>query len=196
MLTCVVVLAGGGSRRLGRDKLAVRLAGVTVLDRLLDGLERVLPAVPVVVVGRARVTQRAVTWLVEDPPGGGPVAGLARALDQLADQPEALVAVVAGDQPFAAAAVHRLAAAAAVSSSAAVVAADAAGVMQPLLGVYRCGALRAAIGSERSGRSMRSVLARLDVTVVEVDPRWCIDVDTAADVRAARRVAEHFPTGL
>ena len=51
MVSRVVVLAGGGSRRMGRDKLAADLAGVPVLDRLLAGLAAALPGVPVLAVG-------------------------------------------------------------------------------------------------------------------------------------------------
>ncbi|HEX3004529.1 MAG TPA: NTP transferase domain-containing protein [Angustibacter sp.] len=185
MLHCVIVLAGGSSRRLGHDKIVAALATGTVLDELLGSLDEQLPATPVVCVGPPRVTQRQVTWLIEDPPGGGPVAGLARALDDVPDA--AWLAVVAGDQPFAGPAVGLLAreAAGAPSDVDAVLALDD-GHAQPLLAAYRAGPLRAAIGDQRADRSVRSVVRALRVREVAVPPGSALDVDTADDLQRAR----------
>ena len=192
VLRCVVVLAGGGSRRLGYDKISARLGDTTVLDHLLDGLVGALPGVPLVGVGPPRATRQAVTWVREDPPGGGPVAGLARALQELApdDGPDdGWLAVVAGDQPFAAQAVAVLAERAGRADADAVLALDD-DRPQPLLGVYRVGALRAAIGNDAADRSVRSVARVLRVVEVPVPPGAARDVDTADDLAAARRAAE------
>ena len=90
----VVVLAGGTSRRFGSDKLDARLRGLTVLGSVVGSL----PARwPVVVVGPPRDCGRAVTWTREDPPGGGPLAGVAAGVDVVQTE---IVAVVAGDMPF------------------------------------------------------------------------------------------------
>lgn len=185
MLHCVVVLAGGSSRRLGQDKIVAPLAGGTVLDELLATLGRRLPDTPVVCVGPPRDTQRQVTWLIEDPPGGGPVAGLARALDDVPDG--AWLAVVAGDQPFAGIAVELLAreAEGAPSDVDAVLALDG-GRAQPLLAVYRADPLRRAIGDDRADRSVRSVVRALRVAEVAVPQGSALDVDTADDLERAR----------
>jgi len=185
VLHCVVVLAGGSSRRLGHDKIVADLGGGTVLDELLSTLDRRLPGTPLVCVGPPRDTQRQVTWLIEDPPGGGPVAGLARALDDVPDG--AWLGVVAGDQPFAGAAVALLAREVAVASSDvdAVLALDD-GRAQPLLDVYRAGPLRAAIGDDRADRSVRSVVRALRVQEVAVPAGSALDVDTADDLERAR----------
>src|SRR5881409_3827494 len=76
----VVVLAGGGSRRLGRDKLAEDLDGRPVLRALLDGVRAVAPDAEVVVVGPPGRAVAGAIVVREDPPGGGPVAGLAAGL--------------------------------------------------------------------------------------------------------------------
>ncbi|MGN6300391.1 MAG: molybdenum cofactor guanylyltransferase [Angustibacter sp.] len=188
MVHQVVVLAGGSSRRLGHDKIVAALADGTVLDGLLEALRRRLPGTPVVCVGPPRDTQRQVTWLIEDPPGGGPVAGLARALDDTPD--DAWLAVVAGDQPFAGPAVAELARAAeaAPSDVDALLARDD-GRAQPLLAVYRAGPLRAAIGTERADRSVRSVVRGLRVQEVAVPAGSALDVDTAEDLERARALA-------
>ena len=80
-----VVLAGGSGRRLGGvDKAALEVAGATLLDRVLlasAGAGRT------VVVGPPRRTVRDVIWTLEDPPAGGPLAGLEAGLRALCDLP-------------------------------------------------------------------------------------------------------------
>ncbi|MGW6282137.1 molybdenum cofactor guanylyltransferase [Kribbella sp. NPDC055071] len=75
-----LVLAGGGSTRFGGvDKAMLVLEGVTLLDRVLAATGG---AVSTVVVGPVRTTCRPVEWTVEDPPSGGPVAGIAAGLSR------------------------------------------------------------------------------------------------------------------
>ena len=90
-----IVLAGGAGRRLGGvDKAALEVGGRTLLDRVLAAL---VDARRVVVVGPSRSLPPGVIVTSEQPPGGGPVAGLAAGLD-LVEAP--LVAVLACDLPF------------------------------------------------------------------------------------------------
>jgi molybdenum cofactor guanylyltransferase len=186
----VVVLAGGGSRRLGRDKLAVRLRGLSVLDHLLTGLPPVTAGAPVVAVGARRETTVPVHWVREDPPGGGPVAGLARGLAPVTGLddvgPADLVCLLAGDLPFAGAAVPALLGALAARPEVdAAIATDGADRDQPLLGVYRSGPLLAAVGPAPAGRSMRSVSGHLHLARVPCLSRATLDVDTERDVQRA-----------
>ncbi|NEA33116.1 NTP transferase domain-containing protein [Streptomyces sp. SID13031] len=70
-----VVLAGGGSTRFGGvDKALLVLDGVSLLDRVLTAT---IAAESTVVVGPERAVCRPVDWTLENPPGGGPVAGIA-----------------------------------------------------------------------------------------------------------------------
>lgn len=187
----VVVLAGGRSRRWGgTDKTAALLAGRPVLRHVLDGVRAAFgPDVPVVVAGPAGhpCADDAATgarWVLEDPPGGGPVAGLAAALAVL---PQArLVGVVAGDVPFGGPAVHRLVTALGASDGDVLIGEDARGRRQPLLGAYRVAALRAALAAAPAdGRAVRDVLAGLDVRTAPVDDRECLDLDTPDDLALA-----------
>jgi molybdopterin-guanine dinucleotide biosynthesis protein A len=96
--TVAVVLAGGTSRRFGTDKLAHPVAGRPLLDHTLAGLP---DDVAVVLVGPSRPTERPVTAVWEDPPGGGPTAGLVAGLRHALAVGAELVLVLPGDAPGA-----------------------------------------------------------------------------------------------
>ena len=101
----VIVLAGGESRRFGSDKLVAVLDDRTLLDHALDGI----PAgAMVAVVGPERPLSRAVTFLREDPPGGGPAAGLITGLQWALDQRATMIATLPGDAPAGGRAALRL----------------------------------------------------------------------------------------
>lgn len=91
-----VVLAGGRATRLGgADKASIEVHGRTLLEHALDA---VIDAAEVVVVGDQVPTDRPVTFVVEDPRHGGPVAGLLTGRDALLRRTPSLV-VVAVDMP-------------------------------------------------------------------------------------------------
>lgn len=182
-----VVLAGGAARRMGRDKLAEAFDGGTVLDAVLTGIP---VDVPVVVVGPRRPTARLVLVTSEDPPGGGPAAAIAAGVSTLAALDVPLVAVLAGDAPFAPAAVPALLAALRRDTTAdAAVALGADGRAQPLLAVYRSDALARATTGDLSSRPARALMDHLAVVRVPVAEEVTLDVDTPADLEAARRTA-------
>ncbi|HKG49454.1 MAG TPA: NTP transferase domain-containing protein [Actinomycetales bacterium] len=186
----VVVLAGGPSRRLGQDKLAADLGGGTVLDVLLEGLAKATADADVVVVGPHRPGPADLLRVREDPPGGGPVAGLAAGMATnlgrgLGD--DDLVAVLAGDQPFAARALPVLATVVGGDWDGAV-GVDRDGRDQPLLAVYRAGPLRRAIGRHPAGARVRDVVGRLRVARTPLPEDSSVDVDTVADLERAREV--------
>lgn len=90
-----LVLAGGGARRMGgADKPAVTVGGRTLLDRALTACA---DADASVVVGPRRTTYRPVTWAREQPPGGGPLAGLDAGLRHVSRD---TVLVLSADLPF------------------------------------------------------------------------------------------------
>ena len=97
-----VVLAGGAGRRLGgADKPWVVVAGLPLVDHVL---EAVRSARCVVLVARPELARAGVLMTLEDPPGGGPVAGLAAGLavlDHEAPADDGLVVVLACDVPAA-----------------------------------------------------------------------------------------------
>lgn len=173
----VVVLAGGTSRRFGADKLGARLHGSTVLETVVGSLPE---GWPVVVVGPLRECGRLVTWTREEPPGGGPLAGVAAGVLRVHTP---VVAVVAGDMPYAGPALVRLVAAlrTAPSQVEAAVATDDDGVANPLLAVYRTASVRRALPIPATNRPAKMLLAVPHIEVAVSGPA-SRDVDTPADL--------------
>ncbi|MBD7916767.1 nucleotidyltransferase family protein [Cellulomonas sp. Sa3CUA2] len=183
----VVVLTGGTARRLGGvDKTDVDVDGRSVLRRLLDGVG----ALPVVVVGPPRDVGRDVLWTREDPPLGGPYAAAAAGVEAgLAAHPDAqVVLLLAGDQPFAGAAVAALRRALTDDVDAAL-ATGPDGRPQPLLAAYRLSAVRERLTGAVRDRPARDLVVGLRTVSVPLDPRTTLDVDDPDDLAVARRLA-------
>lgn len=183
-----VVLTGGTAVRMdGVDKASIELGGVTLLERALAAT---MSALEVVVVGAEVPTSRPVTFTREDPPGGGPAAGILAGLDRFLTPPD-LVGVLAVDMPKVnAGTVARLVWA--VEADPAVdgaVLVDAEGRRQPLAAVYRYAALTAARPSEREaehGLSVRRLVGMLRLVDVPVVGEEARDVDTWEDLAELR----------
>lgn len=176
-----VVLAGGSGRRMGHvDKALVDVGGAAMLTRVLAA---VAGARQVVCVGPRRATPVPVTWLLEQPPGGGPVAALAAALPAIEAE---VVVVLAVDLPLVdAATITTLVAA--IGDRDGAVALDDDRRAQPLLAAYRRDRLAAAVGlvGEPAGARARDLVAGLDLTHVVVGVE-ATDCDTPEQLRVAR----------
>ena len=177
-----VVLAGGTSRRFGRDKLAADPGDApTLLDAALAALP---PAADVVVVGPARDTVRPVRFVREEPPGGGPAAGLVTGLATALASGAELVLVLPADAPHAGrAAVRLLEQLTAEPGVAALVATDDEDREQPLqLALRRSAAeklVRLAGPDGGAGASARRLVRLLDPPPVRgpLPPDGTFDVD-------------------
>lgn len=98
----LLILAGGSSRRMGRDKATLDAGNGTILDQLLT---RLVPLVEEAIVAGPPTTEAPGARVVADQfPGSGPLAGMQAGL-LAATRP--WVWVVAGDLPDADAAVGR-----------------------------------------------------------------------------------------
>ncbi len=198
-----VVLAGGSAARMGGiDKAGIELDGVTLLERALAAT---MTAFEVVVVGEQVPTSRPVTWTMEDPPGGGPAAGLLTGLGCFLRSPE-LVQVLAVDMPQVSPGTFaRLAEALGgpasdpldgLASTAAYDAAllvDDSGRRQPLCGVYRRDPLLAAAptaAEEWHGLPVHRLVQPLRVVEVAARGAEPRDVDTWSDLRAIREARQ------
>jgi molybdopterin-guanine dinucleotide biosynthesis protein A len=184
-----VILTGGTAVRLGgADKASIEIDGRTLLEHALAGTAA---ADEVVVVGPEVPTSRPVTWTREDPPKGGPAAGVLAGLDALAARPD-LVCVLAVDMPrFSTATLDRLLGAltGAGENADAACLVDAGHRKQWLAGVYRYEALQAARPDAREaehGLSIRRLMLPLRIVGVPTSGSEARDVDTWADLRDLR----------
>lgn len=173
-----IVLCGGAARRLGgADKAAVVVGEQALLDRALDAVAQ---ARTTIAVGPQRASSRDVTWTLEDPPGGGPVAGIAAGLELVTAD---VVVVLGVDFPFVGPE-HVARLLAAIEGDGAIYM-DATGRHQFLIGAYRAGSLRTALsGRTAHGAAVTGLVRGLDLVSL-ADPRVTQDVDTWHDARAA-----------
>ncbi len=211
----LLVLTGGSSRRLGRDKVTTHVGGRRLVDRLLADVPT---EVNVVIVGPSLDrTPRPVRFAREEPPGAGPLAGIGAGVAHVTTP---LVGVIAADMPFAlgivAEALSRLAHepppaglpggvmdpvhdvdviddAALVSVADAIAPVDADGFAQLLCAAYRTQALRGALAGLGSlaDRPVRALRGELRVMEWRVPGAALADVDTEEQLAVARsRAAE------
>ncbi|OEV14176.1 NTP transferase domain-containing protein [Streptomyces nanshensis] len=208
-----VVLAGGGARRLGgTDKPSLTVGARTLLDRVLSACAG---AATTVVVGPRRPTYRPVTWVREDPPGGGPLAGLDAGLRGVTAE---TVLVLSADLPFLQPETVRTLLATAharppgepETARAAEDADGADGALvndgrdQPLLAAYRTESLRRELAllhteyGTLNGLPLRLILPELRLRRIDIavgrrpSASAALDCDTWEDVAAARaRIREH-----
>ena len=96
-----IVLAGGRSRRFGRDKLAEPIDGRPMLDHAIDAVRAVAPDIDIVVVvapGPSPVLPAGARAVHDAMAYEGPLAGVATGLAALAPTTDRVL-VVAGDMP-------------------------------------------------------------------------------------------------
>jgi molybdopterin-guanine dinucleotide biosynthesis protein A len=187
-MAAAAVLAGGASRRMGRDKATMPVGGVELAATVLAAAARV--AAPVVLVAPEGHPARRLAGRVVTDPAQGPLAALAAALEAL-DASEVLV--LAGDHPGLR--VELLAHLLALAPRGEAVACRRGPRVEPLVAVYRrVPALAAARGrlAGGSGGSLLGLLAELRTVVVE-EPDWraldpdgrsFVDLDDPADLAA------------
>jgi molybdopterin-guanine dinucleotide biosynthesis protein A len=193
------VLAGGPSRRMGRDKATLPLGGAALGRLALDALAAVADPVALVapaghpanaLLDRSAAGPSSRLVAVADP-GEGPLAALTAALRAL---PAEHLVVVAADHPGLRVELLRHL----VDSRAAApaLACRRDGRVEPLVAVYRRDAALAAAEARLAGpdRSLRGLLAALGARILEEaewrrfdpDGRSFVDLDDPAAVAAWR----------
>ena len=190
-----IVLAGGGSRRMGAEKCAVDLGGRTLVQRVVDAVGAVADEV-VAVTGRGRPPPllrcpQPLYHAVDGVTDGGPLVGVLAGLDATS-APVALA--VACDLPFVRPELLRLLAKRAEAGARFVVPVHE-GQPQLLCSAWRgdaTAALRARV--EAGERTVSAMLDVLDAELVppeawrEADPdgRSFVNVNTPDDLARAR----------
>jgi molybdopterin-guanine dinucleotide biosynthesis protein A len=180
-----IVLAGGAARRLqGADKPQLDVGGVRLLDHVLAA---VADARRKIVVGPRRAVPVPVLWRREEPPGGGPVAAIAAALDAVRAD---LVVVLAADLPEIAPAVPALLCRLHNRADVDVAClSDSGGRRNYLAAVWRTAALRRLVGqlTAAHGTPVRLLFENASVVDVPDAAGWGVDCDTWEELADARR---------
>lgn len=190
--TAAVVVAGGGARRMGGvDKLALPVGDRSVLDRVLAAARPRCQTLVVVGPHRPTVVE-GVTFVGEEPPGGGPVPAVAAGLGAAglgAAGRTAIAVVLAGDLPLLAATdVERLVEVLADPSVDAAAALDHRGRPHPLLAAYRADVLSArlaALGPTTHGARAAQLLPA-SVRTVDLGELATVNVNDPGDLERAR----------
>lgn len=183
-----VVLAGGRGSRMGGSKVELELDGRRLIDHVVDAIP---DGDPVIVVGPELELARPVRFCIEEPRYGGPAAALAAALPLIDTARFVLLAV---DMPRAvplALDLCRLDRDADV-----VVLLDAAGRRQPMCSCWRTESARSAMQGMGSidGAPLHRLMASMSVAEVPAgEPARLADIDTPADLRAARVIRGGAP---
>jgi molybdopterin-guanine dinucleotide biosynthesis protein A len=162
----VIVLSGGTNKRFGSDKSQALLKGVTLIDHVLS----FIPAgIKTVIVGKD---------VFEQPSLGGPVAGIARGVQEIDTE---YVAIAAVDMPYGSSLFPQLLEA--ITDDAAMPV-DSQGFKQPLCGIYRRQTLLAALAKlgDVHGQSMRALCDLLLINEISVDAGALVDIDTPEDL--------------
>lgn len=138
-----VILTGGQSRRMGRDKASLRRDGRALVEIAVAALTA--HGCDAVVVGPHRVPGARTTR--EDPPGGGPVAGIDAAVRLLLEDavPPSHALILATDLPHIDTLMANLLQGLDVGEQLARVPVDATGHPQPLAACYPLATLTAAL---------------------------------------------------
>ena len=189
-----LILAGGDSRRMGRDKASLPLGEQTLLQRVLAVVQPLFP--DVLLSLRAPRPEIDLPQVCDTQVAAGPLAGLAAGLAQART---GWIFAVATDMPFVQPAVITHLATrrdnASAETQAIVPVVD--GHPQPLAAFYAKSCLPVVdeLLAGDGKHSLRALLARLDVLYVDAaelraaDPqlRSFFDLDTPADLAAATR---------
>ncbi|HEY7224878.1 MAG TPA: molybdenum cofactor guanylyltransferase [Micromonosporaceae bacterium] len=192
-----VVLAGGTARRLGGlAKPALPIGGRPMLLRVLDAVPGASPRVVVGPSSLAGLLPGGVLLTREEPPDGGPVAGLAAGVRLVPDE-VAQVAVLSSDLPFLSPTVLGGLCAAVTGGADVAVLVDDKGRRQWLCAVWRRASLagRLAALGEPGGLPMWQLVGGVAVRDVagRSDPPSWFDCDTDDDLRRAEEWADADP---
>lgn len=183
-----VVLAGGGSRRMGRTKALVEVDGIPMARRVADALIGGGCARVVIVGGRQdELGILDLPVMPDEHPGEGPLGGVLTALALLPSTPGAVgrgsVFVAPCDLPFLSASVVRSMNERAGFDERADAIVARGDRLEPALAIWRESA-RATVGAdfEAGERALHRALRSLTVVEVPVDPEDLRNVNAPGDL--------------
>lgn len=180
--TTAVVLPGGASSRMGKDKSLLDIRGVPLIERVIAQLKGRFREVLISADESAMFRSPGVPVIRDQKPGQGPLMGIAAALEAARTD---IVFIVACDIPTIDPRVVRRLLAASRNADC-VVPRRSDGRWEPLFSVWRRSALpaiRAVLSTEV--RKIDAVFPRLNLAIVEIgDAPWLRNLNTPAEVAA------------
>lgn len=180
-----VVLVGGKSRRMGRPKALLQVAGKTSIEHVVDALKPLADSI--VLAGDAEgLESLGLPSVADSRPGAGPLAGMEAALAAHGRERNVIVAC---DMPCVTPALFRRLLDEVGDFDAAVPEAD--GRLHPLCAVYSPACLSEITGHLQAGRNkVLDLVAALRLRVVPLDaagipPETVLNMNSSEDVAAA-----------
>jgi molybdenum cofactor guanylyltransferase len=194
------VLAGGGSRRFGRDKALVDIDGEPMLARMI-ALLRGVPMAVKMIAGRGKYESFGVKIVEDRWPGEGPMGGISTALEDSAKSatPYEWNLIVSCDMPFLTREWIAFLCERARNSEAQVILAHSAHGPEPLCACWRSDAAETLLAAfERGVRKVTEGISLLRAEVLDErdwkrfdsEGRLFWNMNTQADYEEARRVFE------
>ena len=164
-----IILTGGTNKRFGSQKFEAKIGEKTLLETLCS----YLPDGDLIVVGPN--TSIAATYLREEPELSGPLSAIGAGMQRVESE---LVGIFATDMPFAPKLLPKL-----IENlkDDAALPLDDEGEVQPLAGIYKSSALKAALSTYENlaNQSVRSLIEKLRINPVPlVETGFLIDIDT------------------
>lgn len=188
-----ILPAGGRSRRMGRDKALINLAGDLVVARVLSQLRECADDIYIIGDRPERFVDLGVRVLPDDRPGLGVLGGIATGLRVAG---EGIVVCVACDMPFVDAELMGYLVDSVGSADGAIVRTPHG--FEPLCAAYRVEILPALNMMISEGElAAQAIPERVNLTTVEegdletvgLDPRRLFNMNTPDDLAEARRLA-------
>lgn len=192
------IIAGGASTRIGCDKAALRLDGLTLIERAGGAISEASEG-RIHIAGDARSLAPQWPAFPDSTPGKGPLTGLATAL---ANGSSRWIAVISCDMPFVTGDVFERLARLADPLVAAVVPLQFDERPQPLCALYRRQIVHPIVKEliESSDRSMHNLLSQLSAQYLSFSA-FChlpnaehlfFNINSNADYERAKDIAQNF----
>lgn len=179
------VLAGGRSRRFGRDKAVEIVGGRTLVERAAGTLDAVCEEVVVVSPHEVGTLHRRVA---DRRPGWGPLGALETALEAAVERGLDGVLVLACDLPLVTAGSVRALAAALRDAPAAAAARDGTPPVEPLCAAYRSECLAPARALVEGGaRAAQALFSEVGGCRLPLPREELLNVNTEGDAERAER---------
>ncbi len=167
-MTAAVILAGGKSSRMKRDKLSLEYGGESLLERAVKRFSACFDEVMVSVADAGKYPEFASRALPDVLPGLGPLSGLHAAIERFPDG----VFLAAGDMPFAEPkAALRIIELARENGSPAAALFWPDGRCEPLFAYYTGAMLGAVLSAAESGNYRIAPILENEPAVLRISPR-------------------------